>query len=181
MALNKRKFGGCEYFEIYNGIKGFANCKIEGCGYRYTPVEGAPVHSKPLRDHFKRKHADMYQKCESEAKKSKSETTHTTDHFKRGANFSHNAALQKSHTIKYETSPAKIQRLAVNAVTNDGLPFSVFEKKSLRKILQPILSKLGINLNRRPLRELTLQKAKERLDSIKEKLQGCLVSLKVVM
>ena len=68
--MPKRKFVGHQYFEIVNGEHGFGKCNIEGCTYVYVPAKNSPVHSKPLLDHFKRKHPEMYSKCsELELKK----------------------------------------------------------------------------------------------------------------
>ena len=180
IRMPKRKFVGHQYFEIVNGEHGFGKCNIEGCTYVYVPAKNSPVHSKPLLDHFKRKHPEMYSKCsELELKKSKLKTTSSkiTDiaaHFPAIIE-----AISETYTIKYNISRRKLQRLAVDAVTKDGLPFSVFEKPSLQKLLQPIVDKTGVNLNRRALRNLTLDAAKKYLSGMKEKLKGCLVCLKV--
>ena len=52
----KRKFIGNEYFDIVNGINKYGKCMVEGCDYKYIPAKKNQVHSKPLADHFKRKH-----------------------------------------------------------------------------------------------------------------------------
>ena len=74
---NKRKFLGNEHFEIVNGVNGYGKWSIEGCDYcTCAHSKNSPVHSKPLQDHLRRKHSELYEKCEQEfAKKKKYQTT----------------------------------------------------------------------------------------------------------
>ena len=178
----KRKFIGNKYFTIVNGANGFGKCNVEGCDYNYTPTKGSPVHSKPLADHFKRKHSGLYKTCERlhSTEQSSSRSSNLDEYFLSNSDISDtDQSLQKSKTIKFEVSPARIQHLAIEAVTKNGLPFSVFEKSALQKMLHPVLSKVGVSLNRKPLRELTLKMAKERITKMKEMVKGHLLSLKV--
>ena len=51
---------------------------------------------------------------------------------------SKNAGLHEHHVIKFKISKSNLQRLAVDAVTKDGMPFSVFKKLTLNRLIKPI-------------------------------------------
>lgn len=53
-----------------------------------------------------------------------------------------------------------------------------FEKSALSKMMEPILSPLGISLNRKATRLLTLQAAEKKIEEMKPHLQGRMVSIK---
>ena len=126
----------------------------------------------------------MYEECEKKLKtKRLREETATLDaHFINNdtrRTVSENSALRKPKVITFKSSAAEIQQLAVEAVTLNGLPLSVFEKSSIKKLLKPMLVATGISLNRKSVRELTLKMAKKRVYELKEKVKGQLLCLKV--
>lgn len=120
----KRQFAGC-YFFIFT--KSTAKCTL--CDYQYEPKSGSDVHSKPLQDHLKRKHADEYQKAVEEKPSTSRGEKHgqimeyfsTTD-----GDGASSHKVPRLHNVTFRASKEYIQELAVEAVTVNGLPLSVF-------------------------------------------------------
>ena len=138
------------------------------------------MHSKPLIDHLKRKHEEEFKKEVEEAEQSTSRGQKRGQITKFFSNADSNS-LQKMprlHNITFHASKEYIQELAVEAVTVNGLPLSVFEKSALSKLMEPILSNIGISLNRKATRSLTMQAAEKKIAELKPHLYSRMVSIK---
>ena len=67
--------------------------------------------------------------------------------------------MPRLHNITFHASKVYVQELAVEAVTVNGLSLSVFGKSALSKLMEPILSNIGISLNRKATLSLAMQAA----------------------
>ncbi|XP_066969352.1 uncharacterized protein [Macrobrachium rosenbergii] len=157
-----REFVGVELFSI---TKNSASCLVSGCGYSYTPKPGAELHSKPLCDHLKRRHAEEYKKLLDNAKNNasrKRERENISNYFVSTISEDSCAKRKKTEVKEYAMSKQEMQGLVVEAVTVNGLLLSVFEKTAMSKLMGPIANKLGMSLSQRAVRSLTLQAAEKK-------------------
>ena len=69
-------------------------------------------------------------------------------------------------------------KAAVEAVTVNGLPFSVFEASRTKKTLQPIINKTHVCLNRSAVRGMVINQAADCKKSLAAALKNKLVSIK---
>ena len=165
-----REFVGVELFSF---TKNTASCLVSGCGYSYTPKRpGAELHSKPLSDHLKRRHAEEYKKLLDDARNNasrKRERENISNYFFNTSSSDSCAKRKKTEVIEYAMSKEEVQELVVEAVTVNGLPLCVFEKTAISKFVAPIANKLGVSLSQRAVRSLTLEAAeKKRLELVSE-------------
>lgn len=176
-----REFIGNQYFTY---TKKTAACKLDGCEYTYAPKSGTGLHAKPLIDHLKRKHLEEYNMAideaqEKQAKKRKlEESGHITNFFSTVGESSSSSKTPKLHNVEINVSKEDIQDLAVEAVTVNGLPLSVFEKSGISKMIAPIICKLGISLNRKAVRSLTMKAAQEKMIDLRAEFSQRMVCVK---
>lgn len=71
-----------------------------------------------------------------------------------------------------------VHEYAVEAVTVNGLPLSVFEKSRISKLMSPILSKLGTSLNQRATRLLVLEAYDRKILDLKNEFLDHMVCVK---
>ncbi|XP_068237829.1 uncharacterized protein [Palaemon carinicauda] len=169
-----REFVGVELFSI---TKNSASCLVSGCGYSYTPKPGAELHSKPLCDHLKRRHAEEYKKLLDNAKNNASRKRERENIS--SINEESCAKRKKTGVIEYTMSKQEMQGLVVEAVTVNGLPLSVFEKTAMSKLLGPIANKLGVSLSQRAVRSLTLDAAEKKRLELRTEFDKRLVCVKL--
>ena len=70
--------------------------------------------------------------------------------------MSDSTEIPKKKLFQIELSRDEIESAAIEAVTMNGLPLSVFEKTGTCKLLIPILDKLDITLNRASMKDRVL-------------------------
>ena len=80
--------------------------------------------------------------------------------------------------VEVELSKEEMERAAVETVTVNGLPPSVFEKSGICKLLSAMLDKLGLNLNRSNMNDRVIHQANVLRQQFSDEAMGKLVSLK---
>ncbi|XP_042215908.1 uncharacterized protein LOC121862043 [Homarus americanus] len=172
----RREFVGVKFFLFTEKA---AECKIPDCDYSYEPMSGSELHSKPLVDHLRRKHPKEYKEAEEEADEQKS----LKRKYENISNYSpsddeSSSKRPKREVIEIEMSKEMVHKFAVEAVTVNGLPLSVFEKSGISNLISPILCKLGISLNQRVTRSLILQAAEKKIVDLKTEFLDRLICVK---
>ena len=122
----------------YVGVELFSFTKK---GYLYTPKPDAELHSKPLCDHLKRRHAEEYKKLLDDARNNvskKRERENISNYSVDPSSSDLCAKRKKTEVIEYTMS----KELIVKAVTVNGLPLSVFEKTAISKQVGPLQTSL---------------------------------------
>ena len=84
----------------------------------------------------------------------------------------------KKYKVEFTVNLRKLKKAAVEAVTVNGLQFSVFETSGFKKMLQPIINKTHICLNRRAVRSRVINQAADYRKSLVAALKNELVSIK---
>ena len=87
--------------------------------------------------------------------------------------------IPKKKLFQIELSRDEIESAAIEAVTINGLPLSVFEKTGICKLLIPILDKLDITLNRASMKDRVLLQANQLRKQIAAEVEGKHICLKV--
>ena len=174
-----RDFTGNKYFRI--GVDSAA-CKIEGCDYKYKPKNGSEVHATPLIGHLTRKHLQHYLEAVKLEKKPKLITSSLVSYFKSQGASSLGVAIQPqpdATNIKFPVISQSIKNIAVEAVTSNGLPLSVFKKSGVAKMIAPMLVQLNLKLTTANVRTRTLNAAQQKKSEVKQTFAGKMVSVKV--
>ena len=87
--------------------------------------------------------------------------------------------IPKKKLFQIELSRDEIESAAIEAVTINGLPLSVFEKTGICKLLTPTLDKLDITLNRASMKDRVLLQANKLREVIAAEVEGKHICLKV--
>jgi len=172
----QRKFVGNKLF-FYEANT--ATCTIEECDYVYTPKKGSEVHSKPLIDHLKRKHPDIYKKAVEVEDSKKQRPNESMDYYLQSPSQGPNDEQEPPKIIKFSTTKKSIREMAVEAVSTNGLPLCVFEKSGIAKMLAPVLNQLDLTLSATNVRAWTIDAAQKKVEETKQAFAGKMISVKV--
>lgn len=162
----KRKHEVFEKF-IYSPEKKTNKCKL--CG-----VELKSIHPENLMRHLKVKHVDVYKTLDVKRRK-KSEDQNNKQ--KTLINFV--TQCKKMHSV--QITPEELQNACIEMCTKNGRPLTAVEDSGFRKIIDPILKSFEkkMSINRHNIKDLINCKAEELRNSLKIKLKGKIISVKV--
>lgn len=173
----RREFPGIGHFSITSKA---AKCCIPDCNYLYEPKSGSQLHSKPLLDHLKRKHPEQYKEAIDEDEKRQNSLKRKNElistYFPTASDSS--SKRLKQEVFEIQMNKEMVHQCAVEAVTVNGLPLSVFENSGISKLMSPILSKLGISLNQRATRLLVLEAYDKKIQELKNEFLDRMVCVK---
>ena len=152
----------------------FLQSKCKSCKFAATPVPNKTgksyFHTGNLTQHLKCKHPEQHE---------------TLIESKRRSSFAASSSAfitvmrptEKCH-VDYTINVSDFKKAVVEAVTLNGLPRSVFEESGTKKILQPIINKSGVCLNRRGVRSMVINQAESFRTALANRLKNKLVSIK---
>ena len=171
-----------EYFElvIENG-KEFAACTQVSCSFKASKVPNKTsgnsyFHTGNLTGHLKRRHTSQFDSLQ--AKRIQETSSETAQKGINSFLIHKTAAIPKRIHVEFELSKEEVEMAAIEPVTINSLPLSVFEKSGISKLLSPMLDKLGLTLNRSNIRDLVIHQANVLREQIAEEVTGKLISLK---
>ena len=125
-----------------------AVCNQENCKFKAKKVPNITGSGKPyshtgnLGAHLKLKHPERYTLLQ--AKRTQQGASTNANQTAMDLFVSVSTEIPKKKLFQIELSRDEIESAAIEAVTINGLPLSVFEKTGMCKLLIPILDKLDI-------------------------------------
>ena len=158
------------------GEKVLAKCKF--CKFAATPVPNKTgksyFYTGNLTQHLKRKHPEQHETLIKSKHRSSSaaSSSATLDAF-----ITVMRPTEKCH-VDNTSDVSDFKKAVVEAVTLNGLPLSVFEASGIKKILQPIINKSGVCLDRCGVRSIVINQAESFRTALAKRLKNKLVSIK---
>ena len=140
----------------------------------HNKVGKAHFHSGNLTQHLKRKHTDLHETLVSSKKRQSSPPAATDSNLDSFVTVSKST---KKYNVEFTINFREFQE-AVEAVTVNGLPFSVFEASGIKKMFLPTMNKALVCLNRRAVRSMVINQAADYRKSLAASLKNNLVSIK---
>ena len=126
---------------------------------------------------MKRKHPERYTLLQ--AKRTQQGASTNANQTAMDLFVSVSTEIPKEKLFQIELSRDEIESAAIEAVTINGLPLSVFEKTGICKLLIPILDKLDITLNCASMKDRVLLQANQLRQQIAAGVEGKHICLKV--
>ena len=124
---------------------------------------------------MKRKHIDHHETLVSSKKRQSSSPAAPYSTLDAFVIVSRSA---KKYNVEFTNNLGEFKKAAVEAVTVNGLLFSVFEASGIKKMLQPIINNINVCLNRRAVRSMVINQAADYRKSLAVALKNKLVSIK---
>ena len=175
-----------DFFEVKEkGTKVVAKWKF--CKFAATPapnkVGKAYFHSGNLTQHLRQKHTEQHETLVLSKKRQSSSPAaagSTLDAFvtvSKSIVFKCYRSAEK-YNVEFTVELTEFKKVAVEAITLNGLSFSLFEASGIKKMLQPIINKTHICLNRRAVGSMVINQAAAYRKSLAAALKNKLVSIK---